>query len=145
MRLHFGTLLLSAVIERRARARDAAHREAAELVASSSELRQEQIEAGLTYAEATPRLGLAGQGITDARIHAMRGQTGQALAALRKAVDAGWRSRWRMDLLHNPELAALHSEPGFQALVTDLEADMLAQRQLIRDLEARGELPPPLE
>jgi len=99
----------------------------------------------LTYAEATPRLGLAGQGITDARIHAMRGQTGQALAALRKAVDAGWRSRWRMDLLHNPELAALHSEPGFRALVTDLEADMLAQRQLIRDLEARGELPRPLE
>jgi TolB-like protein/DNA-binding winged helix-turn-helix (wHTH) protein/Flp pilus assembly protein TadD len=95
----------------------------------------------LAYVETTPRLGLAGQGITDARIFAMRGQTDLALAALREAFDAGWRLHWRMHLQLSPEFAGLHSEPGFQALVAELEADMAEQIRRIRELEARGELP----
>lgn len=49
-------LLLSVVIERRAGARDIANREAAAHVASSGELRLQEIEAGQTYAEATHEL-----------------------------------------------------------------------------------------
>jgi TolB-like protein/Flp pilus assembly protein TadD len=99
------------------------------------------LDRSLAYAEATPRLGLAGHGITDVRILALQGQTERALSALREAVDSGWRNHWRMHLQLNPELADLHSEPEFQDLVAELEADMAAQIERIRELEARGELP----
>ncbi|MBT8039758.1 MAG: hypothetical protein KJN78_05935, partial [Gammaproteobacteria bacterium] len=64
-----------------------------------------------------------------------------ALSALRQAVDEGWRSLWWYYLRHDPNLDSIRSEPEFQLIVSDIEADMSAQMQQIRDMESRGEIP----
>ena len=97
---------------------------------------------------ATTRRGVArflqGAGCIPARLRALTGTLeweDKSPAVLREAVDSGWRIGWRMHLRHNPELARLHAEPEFQALVAELEAEMTAQIKRIREHGARAELP----
>jgi len=76
-----------------------------------------------------PRLGWAGSGITDARIHALRGDKAKALAALREAERAGWRGGyWRFFRDVDPALASIRGEPEFKAAFADIERDMALQR-----------------
>jgi TolB-like protein len=86
------------------------------------------------------RLGLAGYWLADVEIFAMRGQTDKALAALRQAVDEGWRGPWwrfQMDWLETFE--NLRGRPELEAIRAEIEADMARQRA---ELEARtGQLP----
>lgn len=76
-----------------------------------------------------------GFGILDVYIHAMRGDRDQAIAALREAIDSGWRTSWaQLDsswwLLEDDwRLASLHQDPEFIVLVEELETDIEAQRQ----------------
>jgi TolB-like protein/DNA-binding winged helix-turn-helix (wHTH) protein/Tfp pilus assembly protein PilF len=55
-----------------------------------------------------------------ARVFALRGQSGEALEALRKARDAGWRSAWWMRA--DPALASLREQPAFVELVNAIDA-----------------------
>ena len=96
----------------------------------------------LDYMRTIPRLGLSGYQILDVRIHAMRGNPEKALAALREAVDAGWNVAWEKILKQDPPFAKLRSEPEYQAIVAQLEADMASQLQRVRAMEANGELAP---
>jgi tetratricopeptide (TPR) repeat protein len=89
-----------------------------------------------------PRLGLFGYGVLDAKIYALRGEKEKALAALREAIDGGWRRRWWYFLEHDPTLESLRDEPEFQAMVEEIEADMAEQLARVRDWEANGELLP---
>ena len=76
-----------------------------------------------------PRLGVAGYGIADVRIYALRGDKAGALAALREAEKAGWRGPfWRYYRDFDPNLASLRNEPEFKAVFTDIERDMARQR-----------------
>ncbi len=76
-----------------------------------------------------PRLGLAGYGIADVQIHALRGDKAKALAALREAERAGWRGPyWRYYRDFDPNLASIRNEPEFKAAFTDIERDMARQR-----------------
>ena len=76
-----------------------------------------------------PRLGLAGYGIADVQIHALRGDKAKALAALREAERAGWRGPyWRYYRDFDPNLASIRNEPEFKASFTDIERDMSRQR-----------------
>jgi tetratricopeptide (TPR) repeat protein len=75
-----------------------------------------------------PRLGGAGYGIGDVRIHALRGDKARALAALREAATAGWRSDWRYYRDFDPTLASIRDEPEFKAAFADIERDMARQR-----------------
>ena len=62
-----------------------------------------------------PRLGLAGYGIADVRIHALRGEKREALAALREAEKAGWRGpNWRYYRDFDPNLASIRERAGIQ-------------------------------
>jgi len=75
------------------------------------------------------RLGWSGYGIADAQIYALRGQKTQALAALRGAVQVGWRGpMWRYYRDIDPALASIRNEPEFNAVFTDIERDMARQR-----------------
>ena len=47
---------------------------------------------------------------------------------------------WWYYLRHDPNLASIRSEPGFQLIVSEIEADMSAQMQQIRVMETRGEI-----
>jgi tetratricopeptide (TPR) repeat protein len=88
------------------------------------------------------RGGVAGYGIADVQIHAIRGERQKALSALRIAIDEGWRRFWWYDLKHGPSLESLHDEPEFQAMVEEIQADMAAQLARVRDMETNGELEP---
>ena len=69
-----------------------------------------------------------GYGVTDMYIHAMRGDRDRAIAALHEAIDVGWRNSWWM-LRQDWKLESLHQDPEFIALLNELEADILKQRQ----------------
>jgi tetratricopeptide (TPR) repeat protein len=75
-----------------------------------------------------PRLGSFGYGIADVRIHALRGNKRQALAALRQAEQAGWRLLWRYYRDFDPALDSIRNEPEFKAIFADIERDMARQR-----------------
>ena len=88
-----------------------------------------------------PRLGVDGYGVADVQIYALRGDKRKALSALRQAIDEGWRGFWWYLLKQNPILESLHSEPEFQAMIAEIEADMAAQLARVREMQSNGELP----
>jgi tetratricopeptide (TPR) repeat protein len=88
-----------------------------------------------------PRLGWGGgYWISDVLILALKGEKTEALTALRHGVDEGWRSLWWYYLRHDPNLDSIRGEPEFQRIVSEIEADMSAQMQKIREMENRGEI-----
>jgi len=94
---------------------------------------------------ATAAAGEVGDfGIFVARIHAMQGNDDEAIAALREAIDAGWRLHWWFYLKQDPAFDVLRDDSRFQSIVQALDAEMAQQLAKVRDLEARGEivLPP---
>ena len=91
------------------------------------------------------RLGSYGYGIADVRIYALRGNKQKALSNLRQAIDDGWRVSWRYFLKHDSALESLHDELEYQAMVAEIEADMAAQLERVREMERRGELVFPTE
>jgi tetratricopeptide (TPR) repeat protein len=89
-----------------------------------------------------PRLGWDGYWIADVDIFALRGEKQKALSALRQAIDEGWRLVWWYFLKRDPILESLHDEPEYQAMVAEIEADMAAQLERVREMERNGQLEP---
>ena len=100
------------------------------------------LDRSLTFIDTIPKLGLRGYWIYDVQIYAQRGKKQEALAALRKAIDQGWRTYWWYYLEHDPSLDSIRDEPEFQAMVAEIRADMAEQLERVREMEARGELEP---
>jgi TolB-like protein/Tfp pilus assembly protein PilF len=92
------------------------------------------------HIQTLPRLGQSGYRIADVRIYALQGDKQKALAALRQAIDEGWRSFWRYFLKHDSALKPLHDEPEYQTIVAEIEADMAEQLERVREMERNGEL-----
>ena len=53
-------------------------------------------------------------------IYTLQGETAKALSALRQAIDAGWRNRWRFYLENNPNLDSIRNEPAFVVMVEEI-------------------------
>ncbi|MBT8102748.1 MAG: tetratricopeptide repeat protein [Gammaproteobacteria bacterium] len=89
------------------------------------------LDRSLAFIEAgsTSRLGVGGYGIADVQIHALQGDGQRALAALRQAIDRGWRAFWWFYLKGNPNLHALHDDAEFQSMVQEVESSMLGQHE----------------
>ena len=84
---------------------------------------------------------MMGSGIRDAQIFALQGDEEAALAALREAVDAGFRSSLSFDawtLAWDPYLEAIREHPAFHALVAEIDADIAIMRQRVEQAEASG-------
>jgi TolB-like protein/cytochrome c-type biogenesis protein CcmH/NrfG len=77
------------------------------------------------------RLSTGGYGWADVEIHALRGETGKALAAMRSAIDEGLRWEWNL-LPHNLNLQSLWYEPEFLVMLAELEADMAIRREAVQ-------------
>jgi len=65
---------------------------------------------------------------------ALRGETEEALARMREAVDAGWRVHWAYTPV-KASMMSLHDNPEFQSMVAELRADAAAQRQRLREAD----------
>ena len=100
------------------------------------------LDRSLQHIQTVPRLGWDGHGIADVQIYALQGEKQKALAALRQAIDEGWRTLWWYYLKRDPVLESLHDEPEFQAIIAEIEADMAEQLARVRKMERNGELEP---
>ncbi len=78
-----------------------------------------------------PRLGAWGYNISDAQLLALAGRKEEALAALRAAVDDGWRLAWWWHARYDPTLDAIRGEPEFAAIFAAVEADMARRGELV--------------
>ncbi len=77
--------------------------------------------------------------IVDVCVYASRGQTEAALAAMRDAVDQGWRGLYSTPYGHVPPmLASLEGNPEYEAMVVEINADLAVQRERI--IQANGPL-----
>jgi TolB-like protein/tetratricopeptide (TPR) repeat protein len=94
----------------------------------------------LAFIQTIPRLGQGGYWIADTLIFSLRGETGKAIAALRKAIDESWRASWWYYLNHDANLESIRGEPEFQSMLDEIKADMAAQLERVRAMEASGEL-----
>jgi TolB-like protein/Tfp pilus assembly protein PilF len=100
------------------------------------------LDSTLASLQTMPRLGLSGYGISDVLIYALQRKIAAALAALRQAIDQGWRASWWFYLDHDPSLDSIRDAPEFQAMLQEIKADMAAQLERVRAMEANGELEP---
>ncbi len=73
--------------------------------------------------------------------HLQSGDKQYALAALRTAIDAGWRYNWWYFFDHHPSLEPLREDPDIQAMRAEIAADMAEQLKNVRRMEADGEIP----
>jgi hypothetical protein len=90
----------------------------------------------------TIRVGFYGFWVSDVQILALQGRTDAALAALRQAIDQGWRTDWRFFFYVDPNLDSIRDEAEFQAMREEIKADMVTQLGRVREMEANGELAP---
>ena len=95
-----------------------------------------------SFIDTVQRLGYDGTWISDVQIYALQGQTAEALAALREAIDAGWRSLWWYYLEHDKNLDSIRDEPEFKAMVEEVRADIAAQLMRLGEAKTNGELAP---
>jgi len=68
-----------------------------------------------------------GYGVWDVYIHVARGNKLEALAALRDAVDTGWRDQWWR--LRSPYFDIMNTESEWNDLIDEIEAEIAGQRQ----------------
>jgi TolB-like protein/thioredoxin-like negative regulator of GroEL len=87
------------------------------------------LTSSLQFAAEAPRVGFFGYEIADAKAYAMLGERDQAIHRLRTAVDAGWRTDWRLHLEFDSCLGHLHDDPGYRAEIERIRQDMRAQRE----------------
>ena len=99
------------------------------LMRTGENTRAEELLAGIErFIAPMPRMNVDGFGIADAQVHAIRGDGGKAITALRTAVSEGWRSDWRYYRDHDPAFESLRKDPQFAAIFREIAADIAAQR-----------------
>ena len=99
------------------------------------------LEMALNVVRTLPRVGLGGHGIRDVQILALQGKTFQALAALREAIDEGFRGTvaangWPQSI--DPYLNSLRGEREFQAMVSELDEAVAKMQQRVAEAEQNG-------
>jgi TolB-like protein/Tfp pilus assembly protein PilF len=99
------------------------------------------LELAYAVVQTLPRTGLTGHGIRDVQILTLQGKTREALAALRDAIDDGFRGTvasngWPM--AYDPYLDSLRGQPGFDVMVAELDDEIEEMRQRLAEAERSG-------
>jgi TolB-like protein/Tfp pilus assembly protein PilF len=93
------------------------------------------------YISDLPRLGWwRGYWISDVQILALQGRSAEALDSLWQAIDEGWRVFWWYYLNHEPNLEPILAEPALIATREEIEVEMMAKMQRVREMEDAGEI-----
>ena len=100
------------------------------------------LQTALPVVQASPRLSIMGAGIRDVQILALQGEDDAALAALREAVDEGFRSSlpfdsWTLEM--DPYLETIREHNAFLAIVAEIDADVAIMRRHVEQAEASGD------
>ena len=99
------------------------------------------LQMALNVVRTLPRTGLAGHGIRDVQILALQGKTVAALGTLREAIDEGFRGTvasngWPLAI--DPYLESLRGQPGFEAMVSELDDAVAKMQQRVSQVEQSG-------
>ncbi len=97
------------------------------------------LERSLGVIDTLPRLGIDGFKITDVQIFALQQKPQKAIAALRQAIDQGWRFLSWYQLEHEPNLDSIRDQPEFQRLYAELQTNLAKQAKRVQDMKASGE------
>jgi hypothetical protein len=77
--------------------------------------------------------------LVEIEVLALQGRKDEALAALRRMIDAGWRwEPWQV--AHDPTLANIRDDPAFAAMLAEVEAKVAADLERVRALERDGRI-----
>lgn len=76
--------------------------------------------------------------LASAKVYAILGEPDSALAALRRAVERGWRAGWQYAYEHDLAFEELRETQEFHAIFAELRADIDRQR---RALQGSGRSP----
>jgi hypothetical protein len=87
-----------------------------------------------------PRLGYLGYGFADVEVYARQNQKEQALVALRKGIDDGWRVFWWTQSERSPHTELLRGDPEFNAVIDEIRSEMATQLKHVRESELQDEL-----
>jgi TolB-like protein/Tfp pilus assembly protein PilF len=98
------------------------------------------IDAALSYVDKAPHSAFLSSDMLLAELHAMNGDSKSALASLHKAVESDWLGYWWDLPDQNPNLALIHGDPEYIALMDENKANLAAQLDEIHDLQLRGKL-----
>ncbi len=98
------------------------------------------LEGSLEVIEILPRLGTDGYFITDVQIFALQNRQDRALAALRQAIEEGWRFLAWYLLDRDPNLDSIRGTAEFERLRQIIRDDLAVQARRVRDLKDSGEL-----
>ena len=100
------------------------------------------LQTALNVVRTLPRIGLTGHGIRDVQILALQGKTSEALGALRQAIDEGFRGTaasngWPLAI--DPYLNSLRGQPGFEAMISELDDAVAKMQQRVSQAEQSGD------
>jgi hypothetical protein len=107
----------------------------------NAELSERLLNDALAVATHEGPRGLVSKYLPEVRALAMLDRKTEALAALRKAIDDGWREIWWLNE-SDPTLKSIIDEPDLIAMVEEVEADLVIQLEFMRKMESSGEFAP---